>query len=279
MSVDNTLVTISTCWYSLKSKFNEKIYETWIKNFLSIVNNFNLVIYTDEKSFQSIRYLIDENNEKIKIIFKPMEEFYTYKYKKYWIKNHDVSCLSLHKWIGWELNMLWNEKVFFVEETIRNQYFNTPYYGWCDIGYFRNRYNDTNIGELCNWSNAISVKNIQNINTHIHYGCVQTNTFTYVNLSKDIENHYLLLKKDNPTTHFETNCFAGGFFLIPKELTQYYSKIYDDKLTYYFSNDYLIKDDQTIIMDIIFTNKDLFHIHYENDGKHDNWFMFQRVLK
>jgi hypothetical protein len=38
--------------------------------------------------------------------------------------------------------MLWSEKISFVKETMDNQYFNTEYYGWCDIGYFRNRSND-----------------------------------------------------------------------------------------------------------------------------------------
>jgi hypothetical protein len=48
------LLTLSTCWYSLKSKFDNKIYLQWIKNILSIVNNFNLIIYTDSESFKQI---------------------------------------------------------------------------------------------------------------------------------------------------------------------------------------------------------------------------------
>lgn len=65
---------------------------------------------------------------------------------------------------------------------------------------------------------------------------------------------------------------------MPIFLANYYAKIYDDKLNYYFSNDYFIKDDQTIIKDIIFTNEKMVNIHREFDKRFDNWFMFQRLL-
>lgn len=44
-----------------------------------------------------------------------------------------------------------------------------------------------------------------------------------------------------------------------------------------FANNYFIKDDQTIVNDLIFTNSNLFYIHNENT-KYNNWFMFQRLL-
>jgi hypothetical protein len=279
MNNEYPLLTLSTCWYLLKSKFDENTYSNWISNFLSMATRFNLVIYTDENSFQRISHLANNTNKNVKIIFKPIDQFYTYKYKDLWIKNHEKSGLMLHKWVCWELNMLWNEKVFFVEETIKNQYFTTPYYGWCDIGYFRNRYNDLNSKDLIDWANTNVINNIPCIDTHIHYGCVQNNTFIIANLAKEIKSHYELCKKGYPTTQFETICFAGGFFILRKELIDKYVSLYDEKLLYYFSNSYLIKDDQTIIADIIFTNESMFYIHTEHNNRYDNWFMFQRILK
>ena len=38
--------------------------------------------------------------------------------------------------------MLWCEKISFVKKTIEKNYFNTDWYGWCDIGYFRESNND-----------------------------------------------------------------------------------------------------------------------------------------
>ena len=70
-------ITFSSCFYIIKSKFDPKIYIEWMTYFISIVNNFNLVIYSDENSF---KYINTQNNPKIKIIIKPFEAFYNYKY-------------------------------------------------------------------------------------------------------------------------------------------------------------------------------------------------------
>jgi hypothetical protein len=107
-------ITYSSCFYIIKSKFEPSVYIEWMKNFLSIVNNFNLVIYTDDNSS---KYIPEEaiTNIKIKIIFKPMEQFYNYKYKEYWIKNHKKNIILNDK-SCWELNMLWAEKIWFVNE-------------------------------------------------------------------------------------------------------------------------------------------------------------------
>jgi hypothetical protein len=277
---ENKIITLSTCWYILKSKFNVKTYLSWITNLLSIVDNFNLVIYTDVSSLKHFVHLIDFSNKKIKIIITPIEEFYTYKYKDSWIKNHEKSNLKLHSYIDWRLNMLWNEKIFFVNETIKKKYFNTLYYGWCDIGYFRNRPNDLHCDYLKNWPNNQKLLD-GFFNEKIHYACVQNDKSIYLNLQNDIITHYSNKLESQPTiqptTQIEEICFAGGFFILKKDLIDNYIKLYDEKLVYYFTNNFIIKDDQSIVMDIIFTNPNLFSIHTE-DTNFDNWFMFQRLL-
>ena len=145
-------ITFSSCFYIMESKFDPSKYIEWMRNFISIANNFNLVIYTDENTS---KYINTNSNSNIKIIIKPFNQFYNYKYKDYWIRNHEKNSLLNDK-SCWELNMLWAEKTSFVKETIERKYFDTCFYGWCDIGYFRNRtgeYNDTNTSELINWPN------------------------------------------------------------------------------------------------------------------------------
>ena len=272
------LITLSTCWYVLKSKFNVNTYVKWIQNFLSIVNNFNLVIYTNYESISYLLPLIDKKNDKIKVIIKPIEEFYTYKYKDYWIKNHESSNMDLHRETDWKLNMLWNEKVFFVNETIQQKYFTTLYYGWCDIGYFRNRTNDFNTSRLQNWPNPEKLLTDTFNNVKIHYGCVQEDPITYYKLLNDITSHYLNTLKSPPTVQYHEICFAGGFFCLKENHAKIYAKIYDEKLMYYFSRNYVIKDDQTIVMDVILSNQNMFYIHMESETKYDKWFMFQRLM-
>ena len=144
-------ITFSSCFYILKSKFDETTYINWMNNFISIVNEFYLVIYTDEKS---VNHIDTKNNPRIKIIIKPVYQFYTYKYKELWIQNHKNNTL-LNNHIDWEVNMLWNEKIWFTNETYKNKYFETDYYGWCDIGYFRNNNNNINTSNLMNWGNSV----------------------------------------------------------------------------------------------------------------------------
>jgi hypothetical protein len=275
---ENKIITLSTCWYILTSKFDNKTYLKWITNLLSIVHHFNLVIYTDNNSLKLFVHLIDFSNKKIKIIITAIEEFYTYKYKDFWVKNHKNSNLNLHSHIDWRLNMLWNEKVFFVNETIKKQYFDTIYYGWCDIGYFRNRQNDLHCNYLKNWPNNQKLLDGYFDKKYIHYGCVQNDNLIYINLQNDINTHYTNKLKTQPTFQIETKCFAGGFFILNRDLIDTYVKLFDEKLFYYFMNNFIIKDDQSIIMDIIFTNANIFNIHTENTNKFDNWFMFQRLL-
>lgn len=275
---NKNLITFSTAWYILRSKFDNRKYLEWIKNLLYIVNNFNLVIYTDAESFKQLRLLIDFTNKKIKIIIKPFEDFYTYRYKDFWIKNHQKSNLNLHVHTDWKLNMLWNEKVFLVNETIKKGYFNTLYYGWCDIGYFRNRKNDLHTRYLSKWPNNKKLLSSPFNDKSIHYGCVQNNTITYVKLSNDVKNHYVNKQSSQPSIQFDEICFAGGFLILRPELIDIYTRLYDEKLMYYFMNNFIVKDDQMIIMDIIFMNQNLFYIHKEDNQKFDNWFMFQRLL-
>ena len=54
-------ITFSSCFYIINSKFPPEQYIEWMNNFISIVNNFKLVIYTDENS---IKY-INTNEKKI----------------------------------------------------------------------------------------------------------------------------------------------------------------------------------------------------------------------
>ena len=65
-------ITFSSCFYIIKSKFEPEVYINWMNNFISIVNNFNLVIYTDENSS---KYIDTRDNPRIKIIIKPFEDF------------------------------------------------------------------------------------------------------------------------------------------------------------------------------------------------------------
>ena len=60
-------ITFSSCFYIIKSKFPPEVYIKWMDNLISIVNNFNLVIYTD---VDSSKYINTKGNHRITIKIK-----------------------------------------------------------------------------------------------------------------------------------------------------------------------------------------------------------------
>jgi hypothetical protein len=76
------------------------------------------------------------------------------------------------------------------------------------------------------------------------------------------------------------NSIAGGFFILHRENIDWWFQTFDAKLRLYLMNNYLVKDDQIILADCIFSldNQNKFMLFRENDARYDNWFMFQRVL-
>jgi hypothetical protein len=246
-----------------------------MNNFISLVNNFNLVIYTDDYSSQ---YIDINNNKNIKIIIKPKEEFYMYKFKNFWIKNHEKNHLlnnqSIHN-TCWELNMLWSEKIWFVSETKTNKYFETPFYGWCDIGYFRDTDMDLSIDNLKKWPSDKKIAQLDK--TKIYYGCINNNNIYLYYLQRLIldKNHFDLPKNPIPP---HQQSVSGGFFIIYKDMIEWWSIVYTQKLKTYFENEYLVKDDQIIIIDCIYNNPSKFQLLRELETNFDNWFMFQRIL-
>ena len=266
-------ITFSSCFYIIKSKFEPGVYINWMNNFISIVNNFNLVIYTDENSS---KHIDTRENPRIKIIIKPIEEFYNYKYKDFWIQNHEKNYLLKDR-IEWHVNMLWSEKLWFVNDTIKNLYFDTEYYGWCDIGYFRNDWGDIHTNHLSNWANEEQVKKLDK--NKIYYALIN-NDNAFINYLKTIinnKNEFGLPIEHIP--HSQTS-IAGGFFILHKDKNDWWCKKYDDKLKLYFENEYLVKDDQIILVDCIFTNNtnNEFNLITENEQGFNNWFLFQRYL-
>lgn len=265
-------ITFSTCFYNLKSKFDETTYVSWFDNMLSNVNNYFLVLYTDENTVHLFKKY--ETNEKIKIIIKPFEQFYFYKYEKEWLLNHKKNSTLNHQ-IDWKLVMLWCEKIPFVNETIKEKYFETEIYGWCDIGYFRNRENDMKKNELTNWPDKEIVDSLDK--NKIHYARVNNYNHEFNNLQNIVlnKNEYELPIQPIPENQVS---IGGGFFICHSSKINWWLDTFEKKLVSYFDNNYLVKDDQMIIINCYFLEEKHFELHCEYDNSYDIWFMFQRLL-
>jgi hypothetical protein len=273
-NADSVNITFSTCWYSFKAKFDFSVYAQWIRNMLSNVHAYNLVIYTDEAGLASFNFdAYAAVNPRIRVIIKPFESFRNYAIKDMWISNHDKNTY-LNQWVDWRVNALWSEKVHFVHETVTQKYFDTEYYGWCDIGYFRGRtmgqLQDLPMTKLRGWPNPEKIAVLNP--AKIYYGCIN-NDWTQIE-------HCIHTLNSGGTLDPRLNFIAGGFFMLHKSKAEWWAVTYDAKLHRHLTDGRVVKDDQQIIVDCVFSKdtQSNFYISREEGGRYDNWFMFQRVL-
>lgn len=271
---DKVNITFSTCWYSFKAKFDFSVYAQWIRNMLSNVHAYNLVIYTDEAGLASFNFdAYAAVNPRIRVIIKPFESFRNYTIKDMWISNHDKNTY-LNQWVDWQVNALWSEKVHFVHETVTQKYFDTEYYGWCDIGYFRGRtmgqLQDLPMTKLRGWPNPEKIAVLNP--AKIYYGCIN-NDWTQIE-------HCIHTLNSGGTLDPRLNFIAGGFFMLHKSKAEWWAVTYDAKLHRHLTDGRVVKDDQQIIVDCVFSKdtQSHFYICREEGGRYDNWFMFQRTL-
>jgi hypothetical protein len=264
------MLSIITAFYILKSKFPVDKYMKWIDYFLTNIKC-NIIIFTNKKTYD---YLKKYNSSNIKLIICELNEFYNYKYVKYWKKNHEKNT-SLKDITSWKLNMLWSEKISFVRKSYDLGYINTEWCCWCDIGYFRKNECGTLTPEQLNvWPSENKIKSLD-INK-IYYG-MSHNDKQYFNMLIKLclnKNENNLPINDIP----ENQCsISGGFFLIHKNKINWWFSTYDYMLKAYFENNRLVKDDQIIIVNAISLYNDHFNIIYENNN-YNHWFLFQRWL-
>jgi hypothetical protein len=171
--------------------------------------------------------------------------------------------------------MLWSEKLHFVQETIRERYFDSEWYGWCDIGYFRGRENDTALTELKGWPSQESMSKLQK--NKIYYACVNNNMRYMNQLSQLVQERNLVGLPIIPIPDGQIS-IAGGFFLGTEENLEWWHDTYYSLLKRYFDNGRLVKDDQIIVVDGVLSNLSRFALIREEDPRYDNWFQFQRFL-
>ena len=209
-------------------------------------------------------------------MIKPLEQFYNHRYKGHWIRNHEKN-VYLNQRIDWSVNMLWSEKVWFVKDTYDHKYFDSDYYGWCDIGYFRINHSDLpSSSSLQNWSNPEKIRSLDP--SKIHYACINNNREYLDFLCRLIRDKKEQGLPRQPIPGDQCS-IAGGFFIAHKDKLDWWVQTYDDRLKRYFEYDYLVKDDQIILADCIFSDQtNSFSLYFESDPRYDNWFLFQRLL-
>jgi hypothetical protein len=285
-------LTIVSCFYKINTngcilKHQWESYIKWMTNFLMIVKNFNLVIFMDKYTYDYICHhklneIIDSKSDKIKIIFKEIKNFYCYQYKDYFIKNKINIQLHDYDKMSWELNLVWSEKLNFVSDVIHKKIFDTEYYAWCDIGYFRNDpKGDLKVDELTEWGNNIKIIDNPQDKDKIVYGCPYKN-FEPVKVWNNLIKKGVKFILDNNINAFNEiypRSVAGGFFILHKTKINWWCEKYYSILSLYVKTKSILYHDETILSICVALYPEHFKIFIEkNPNFDDTWRQFQRYL-
>ena len=122
--------TVVSAYYMFKSKHALTQYEEWISNFMRM--NFQSVIYCDAKSHAKLSHKYPETNTR-KYIVREIDNLTT----SHWNWDWDFQVDPENGYHTINLYKVWNEKIFFVADAIKANYYNTTTFTWVDIGCFR----------------------------------------------------------------------------------------------------------------------------------------------
>ena len=249
-----------TCYYIVKSKFDSSIYIEWGIKMLKFLKNYELILFTDKKSYELLKNILI-NYSNVKIIIKELEEFELYKYIDFFEKNTSHEYFPYHD-ISKELILIWINRHLFLKE-LKNKYY-ASFYSYLDFGYLRNYDN----GEPL-------VLNIDELNKDKIYLGLIKNDKEYLKQIYDLVNgicnekiQYLL--KNNLYS------IGGGGNIISYSKVDLWMSYYENILMNFIDNKIDFKDDQTIIISTLFNKYDIDSfdiITIKND-----WFPFIKFL-
>lgn len=215
-------------------------YIEWGKSYLLL--DFPIVIYTDEYLFPILSNIFI-NKKNIKLIQKNIKEIYYYKYleklfelqKKFIIYNKSIKK-DTPLYI-----LLTNNKFEFIEDTIKNNYFNSEKFIWMDFGIskFANNFEYINM-----W--------IKDLPNKIRQMLITPN----INDINNKETHRYIL-------HF----IGAGIFSGDKEHLQKYSQLFKEKFEEIINNDWW-QLEECLMAIIYFNNPNLFYNYYGDYQNH-----------
>ena len=106
----NPYVHVALC---VKSKFDKSVYESWFSNFLTNVNQFYLVIYSDNNSAGLLEPYIKDNS-RIKLVIVPFHDFYN-------LTRNEKDCSYLNQ-IGLNTNKRSLQKIYLERSPLNFDY-------------------------------------------------------------------------------------------------------------------------------------------------------------
>lgn len=223
--MNNSKLTCVSGYWKIKNKHGNS-FDDWFKYTLKI--NCPYIFFGDKESIALIKkhrgeiptYYIEYN----------IEEFKTYKYKDNMTTN-SIHCPSI------ELNLIWNEKIFMIQQALKLNPFSSEFFMWIDAG-------------ICIYRNnpppSISFPDINKINK------LPKDKFIYSSTHNTVFNDNNFQKGNYHLHHH-----VSGTYILHKNIIDSFTKLYKQYLNLIDKND--IWTDQVILTHIYRDNKSLFY--------------------
>jgi len=261
----NDLSTIVTCYYNIKSKFPSSQYIEWMDKFLSLQRN--MIIFTDEQSESIIKNIRIKYKlgARTHIIIKKLEDWETYKYYDYWKYCHSIDIEKSYHTP--ELYMLWNEKTYFVKQSIETNPFKSYWFFWTDIGCIRNNYM---LNFVKNYPNPYKIIDLPTDKIVL----ITINSFTQNDYKLDNNIPIIFMNQNENTCCKSINRIQGGFFGGHINSWQMWINLYDEYLNKFINNKIFAGKDQYVMSSIYINNIDKINLINAKNTYGDPWFYF-----
>lgn len=255
--------TIVTAYFKSPSKYNTTLYDEWITNFLTTIDN-EMVIFCDRASCDFISKLRNNFSNKTRIVVIEIEEFFCSqpRFMYYWKKDYERDIeKKIH---NINLYIIWNEKAMFVGKVIKANPFKSEFFMWCDIGCFRYK------EELYLFKNEFPSKSFLRT--------AKKDKMYFLNIYPFQDSDLDILPNGMTKSFQYVNRIGGTMFIGHKDIFEKYIEIYYDNMIKYMNNDYFAGKDQNIIASVYVFNKDLFNLVRPVKGEGNPWLYLQRFL-
>lgn len=252
MSYESYQCTIVTAYYDFPyKKHSSNLYSTWIKRFFSNIKA-NIVVFTDEKSSNVLKNVIEDMNN-IRIIIFPISQFYTARFFSYWQKDFQRDHERYH---NPNLYMVWNEKTMFIQRAMKMNLFNTEYYAWTDIGIMRD---DKHIPYISNYPNPTIIQTLKKDKVYL------------LNIDDFTEDD---LRETEATERFmKCNRIGAGVIFGHKTILEKWTHFYYDMLNDFMSNDFFTGKEQSIMACVYLKHREsLIELIKPIESPIDPWF-------
>jgi hypothetical protein len=213
-------LTCVSCFFEIKNKHGDKFYE-WFENTLKI--NCPYIIFGNKSSLEKIKKYRD--GLPTHYVEIEISDFCTFKYYNN-IQTHPLHCPSK------ELNLIWNEKLFFIEKAKNLNIYNSDYFAWIDSG----------------------ISTYRNIKP-------PHQPFPHIDkLSLLSNNRFNFTSSENPFFKYQEGYyhFISGTYILHKDFISEFITVYIKYCDKYLSLNDWIYTDQVLLTQIYKDNKDLF---------------------